>query len=178
MSNCMTCFGRGTVIGSDGQPKSCPNPSCDAGFTPETGPAAAAFTDWHRQYSRMVLRIAAAQLRHQDAAQAEDIAQEVWLRVWVYVADGADIQHPAHLLAAITRRAGVDHYRTAAARPTTRAVDDATGRLVEWITATDSAEDVASARMAARDRLDDTAPHRKRHAPRQTDRLLALAVSA
>ena len=31
MSNCMTCFGIGTVIGGDGQPKACPTCS---GFTP------------------------------------------------------------------------------------------------------------------------------------------------
>jgi DNA-directed RNA polymerase specialized sigma24 family protein len=174
MSNCMTCFGRGTVIGSDGKPKPCPNCS---GFTPETSPEAAAFTGWHRQYHRMVLRIAAAQLRYQDAALAEDIAQEVWLRVWAYLVQGAQIQSPASLFAAITRRVVVDHYRAAAARPATRAVDD-TDRLVAYLTATGSAEDVASARMAARDRLGATLPWRRRHAPRQTERLLALAVAS
>lgn len=175
MSNCVTCFGRGTVIGSDGQPKPCPNPQCDA----PTGEPAATFTDWHRQYGRMVRRIAVTELRHEDAALAEDIAQEVWLQLWVYVVGGAQVERPASLLATITRRTVGMHYRRVAAsmRPRTRAVDY-TDRLIERIIATDSAEDVASVRLAARDELDSTAPNRRRHAPRRTDQLLALAVSA
>lgn len=178
MSNCMTCFGRGTVIGGDGQPKPCPNPACDAPAS-STDELAATFTNWHRQYNRMVLRVAVAQLRREDAAMAEDIAQETWLRLWAYAVGGARVERPACLLAAITRRAASDHYRQVAAHKRPKAIaTDYTEPSADRLSPACSAEDVASARLAARDRLDQTTTYGKRHAQRRTERLLALAVSA
>lgn len=153
MSNCCTCFGRGTVIGPDGQPKACPNPACDAPAS-SADEFAATFTDWHRQYDWMVRRVARTQLHYGDAALVEDISQEVWLRLWAYAMRGNEIERPAPLLATMARQAVWMHYRRSARqkRPQTRAVDY-TDRLVEWIIATDSAEQTALGRMTARETI-------------------------
>ena len=150
MSDCMTCFGRGTVIGSDGKPKACPN--CGSGFTADEQLLA----DLYRRYDRMVRRVAAVTLNWGDSALIDDIAQDTWLQVWTCVQRGADLttRPAAGLIATITRRMVGMHYRrvTAAKRPRTRPMDP-TDALIQRITATGSTEDVVMAQITARETI-------------------------
>lgn len=147
MSNCMTCFGRGTTIGPNG-PQTCSNCGGNDKVTGEQ------FTDWYRQYGRMVRRIAAAHLNYGDLALVDDIAQEAWLTLWRYVAQGAEVTHPAGLLSTITRHMVGMHYRRVAAykRPTTRAMDYSEP-IGERLNPSRSAEDTAVSRMVCRDMI-------------------------
>lgn len=148
MSNCMTCFGRGTVIGSDGKPKACP--SCSGGFTP-TDPDAAFAAAWSA-YVPMVRRLAVARLREKDVQLAEDIAQEAFLRFWRYLSTGHRVTSPAALLNRITSNVVVEHYRLA------RHTRENAADLTDWtwtqrMPSAPAAEDDALAELAALDRL-------------------------
>ena len=100
------------------------------------------FTAVYREQAAHVRAIAAAQVRADDRDLIDDLVQEAFLRLWVYLERGNTVAHAAGLLGTLTRRAAADHYRLC--RNTREGATDFTdplaGRLVQC---SPSAEDVA-----------------------------------
>lgn len=63
-----------------------------------------------------VLGIVARTLRLEDQADADDLAQDVWLMAWQYVLRGNEIKSWPGLLAVFARRRVYAHYRSARVR--------------------------------------------------------------
>ncbi|MGF0168757.1 RNA polymerase sigma factor [Streptomyces koyangensis] len=78
--------------------------------------AQATVTTLAAEHDQLVHRVARRALRQHDQHLADDIAQDVWLTVWRLVLDGGEINRPTGLLATITRRRVIDHYRLARVR--------------------------------------------------------------
>lgn len=63
-----------------------------------------------------IRRMIAARLLPEDKHLADDLAQDVWLRLWQYVSRGDTIERPAGLLATMARCRVAHHYRAARTR--------------------------------------------------------------
>lgn len=136
----------------------------------------ARFTDLYQRHLPMVRRIAAAQLRERDRDLVDDVAQEVFLRLWAYLRSDVRVLHPAALLATITRHVLVDHYRVR--RSTCETAADFADELgARRLPATAAAGDVALSRIEARERLDRLTDYGRRHTPRRAERLIGLVVA-
>jgi DNA-directed RNA polymerase specialized sigma24 family protein len=70
----------------------------------------------HTQHSALVLSVVTRALRVEDADQAGDIAQSVWVCVWQYLLRGNTIVNPAGLFATMARHKTTDLYRSARVR--------------------------------------------------------------
>lgn len=69
------------------------------------------FTAVYTAHVGHVRRIAAAQVRRDDMDLVEDLVQEAFARLWVYLQRGHTLSSPAGLLGTMTRRAAADWYR-------------------------------------------------------------------
>lgn len=58
-----------------------------------------------------VRAVAAARVHRDDRDLVEDITQEAFLRLWVYLERGGAVKSPAGLMGTLTRCAAADHYR-------------------------------------------------------------------
>lgn len=110
-----------------------------------------------RRYHSRLLAFAATQTR--DAATAEDIASETWLRAAVSLPQlRADDDSAYSWLRSITRRAAVDHYRLRSASETPRDWTDAETSLPAARSAEDVALAVADLLAVLEDRSPEPAP--------------------
>lgn len=64
-------------------------------------------------YSALVLDVVTRTLRPEDAQQAEDIAQDVWLAAWQHLLSGGTIDDPLPPLFMFIRRSVADFYGAA-----------------------------------------------------------------
>lgn len=100
------------------------------------------FTAFYAEHVAHVRRVAVARVRIDDGDLVDDLVQEAFLRLWVYLQRGNTVASPAGLLGTMTRRAAADHYRLArnTREGATDFSDPLAGRLVP---AEPSAEDIA-----------------------------------
>lgn len=89
-----------------------------------------------------VRALAAAQVRRDDRDLVDDLVQEVFLRLWVYLTRGHAVANPAGLLGTLTHRAAADHYRLAR-NTRERATDLSDPLAVRIVPVEPSAEQVA-----------------------------------
>jgi RNA polymerase sigma factor (sigma-70 family) len=89
-----------------------------------------------------VRAVATARVRRDDRDLVEDLVQEAFLRLWVYLERGNTVANPAGLLNTLVRRAAIDHYRRA--RNTRERATDLTDPLAARCAPPEpSAEDIA-----------------------------------
>jgi RNA polymerase sigma factor (sigma-70 family) len=74
------------------------------------------FTALFATHAPRVRRQVLAGLRFGDAAQADDLVQDIFLALWRYMQRGDRIGNPAGLLTVMARRRVIDHYRLARVR--------------------------------------------------------------
>ena len=100
------------------------------------------FNALYREHAERVRAIAARRVRLDDRDLIEDLTQEAFLRLWLYLESGHTIANPAGLLGTLVHRAAIDHYRLARStrERATDLTDPLAGRIVP---ASPSAEDVA-----------------------------------
>lgn len=104
--------------------------------------SAETFTALYRRHAAQVRAIAARRVRLDDRDLIEDLTQEAFLRLWLYLQHGHVVSNPAGLLGTLVVRAAADHYRLArnTREKATDLTDPLAGRIVP---ASPSAEDVA-----------------------------------
>lgn len=100
------------------------------------------FTTVYREQAATVRAIAATRVRNDDRDLIEDLVQEAFLRLWVYLERGHAVNNPAGLLGTLVYRAAADHYRLCrnTRERATDLTDPLAGRIVD---PAPSAEDVA-----------------------------------
>jgi RNA polymerase sigma factor (sigma-70 family) len=135
------------------------------------------FTALYQEHAKLVCRMAAERLRPGDLDQADDIAQETFIRLWRNLVAGVVVERPTALLRTITRRVVIDHYRARDRRREDSADFTDYGAALR-LPASAPAEDIAVMQMAARTQLRHTSPSCRTHARARTERLMALAVAA
>lgn len=103
---------------------------------------AEAFAALYREHAERVRAIAARRVRLDDRDLIEDLTQEAFLRLWLYLERGHVVSNPAGLLGTLVVRAAADHYRLfrSTRERATDLTDPLAGRIVP---AAPSAEDVA-----------------------------------
>ena len=69
------------------------------------------FAKIYAEQAGHVRTMAAARVRRDDRDLVEDLVQEAFLRLWIYLERGAVVGNPGALLGTLTRRAAADHYR-------------------------------------------------------------------
>jgi DNA-directed RNA polymerase specialized sigma24 family protein len=84
-----------------------------AHVTPEDQQLSGLLATLYTAHSALVLDIVARSLRPEDAQQAEDIAQDVWLAAWEHLLRGGTIENPARLLTVLVRSMVTDFYTLA-----------------------------------------------------------------
>jgi DNA-directed RNA polymerase specialized sigma24 family protein len=82
----------------------------------ETRALAVELTAVYANQHQRVLGIVARTLRVEDRADADDLAQDVWLMAWQYVLRGNEVASWPGLLAVFARRRVYAHYRSARVR--------------------------------------------------------------
>jgi RNA polymerase sigma factor (sigma-70 family) len=93
-----------------------------------------AFAALYAEHAPRIRRVLLTELRPADHHTADDLTQEVFLALWVYLRRGDRITRPAGLLTVMARHKVIDHYRSARVRrevstdPTTRGVLDQAAR--------------------------------------------------
>lgn len=100
------------------------------------------------EHGRMVYRVAYAMLR--DHHDAEDVAQEVFVRVWRHKAEIPELRDRKAWLARVAWRAAVDHSKRRRRRPDNVSFDSDAEYLRRAAAAGASAEQLASSREMAR----------------------------
>lgn len=100
------------------------------------------FNALYREHAERVRAIAARRVRLDDRDLIEDLTQEAFLRLWLYLERGHVVSNPAGLLGTLVVRAAADHYRLfrSTRERATDLTDPLAGRIVP---AAPSAEDVA-----------------------------------
>jgi len=116
------------------------------------------FTALYTAQLPRVRAIAARWVCGGDRDLVEDLVQEAFLRLWIYMERGAAIGNPGALLGTLTRRAAADHYRLARnARERAADFSDPCEAAVYRLPASPSAEDLAVLHLELEQLLTDAA---------------------
>jgi len=100
------------------------------------------FTALYETQVAHVRAVATARVRRDDRDLVDDLVQEAFLRLWVYLERGAVVGNAGALLGTMARRAAADHYRLA--RNTREGATDFTDPLnARRVPVEPSAEDIA-----------------------------------